>query len=175
MVMPPASVPWLLLTRLLATCRLCPQACTKTPPPPWELFVTDKPSTLDGLHWKLLGKRFGLLVLTPPLPQFVLRSSVVPSGKAPSAVSWKGLAPWKSTPLPSTVIPAPSYAPIRDGSCNCSARLPFSVVSQPTVASEGMRSTCGLFVLARKPVWPAQPLVQESSQEFGEPSSPIPN
>ena len=60
-----------------------------------------------------------------------------------SAVSWKVLAPWKFTPLARTVIPAPSYAPINDGSCNCSARFPFSVVSQPTVASDGMRSTCG--------------------------------
>ncbi len=34
--------------------------------------------------------------------------------------------------LASTVMPAPSYAPISVGSCSCSARLPLSVASQPT-------------------------------------------
>ena len=58
MVMPPVSVPVLLYTRLLAICRLCPQPWTKIPPPPWELFLTDNPSIVDGLHWKLLGYLF---------------------------------------------------------------------------------------------------------------------
>ena len=70
-VMPPASVPWLLLTRLLEISRLCAQPWTKMPPPPWELLVTDKPSIRDGLHWKLLGN--GLCAVTwsrsAPLPQ----------------------------------------------------------------------------------------------------------
>src|SRR6266550_4980538 len=157
--------------RLLAICRLCPQAWTKMPPPPWEALVIDKPSMLDGLQWKLLGNRFGLPV-PDPLPQFCgpLVRSVVPSRKAPSA-SPNGSLPWKSTPFPNTVIPAPSYAPISDGSCNCSARLPFIVVSQPTGASAGMRSTCGLVVVLN----PNQPLPQPGSQEPGKPSSPIPN
>src|SRR5215469_8923180 len=54
-LIPPESVPALLKTRLLAICRLCPQAWTKMPPPPWELSVMPNPSMLDGLHMKLLG------------------------------------------------------------------------------------------------------------------------
>ena len=45
---------------------------------------------------------------------------------------------------------APSSAPISDGSCNSSARLPLSVASQPTVASRGNRSTGGLVVVGAK-------------------------
>src|SRR5215469_12599706 len=71
-------------------------------------------------------------------------SRVATGGNAPASLpSFQGLAPWKSIPLPRTVTPAPSNAPIREGSCNCSARLPFCVASQPTVASRGIRSTCG--------------------------------
>src|ERR1700758_4172607 len=125
----------------------------KIPPPPWELSVIDNPSMLDGLHMKLLGNGFplspsqsrlaspvGSVAGLGPTPV----SSVVPGGNAPASLpSDQGLAPWKSTPFPSTVIPAPSYAPISEGSCSCSARLPFSVASQPTVASSGKRSICG--------------------------------
>src|SRR5690349_4361618 len=127
------------------------------PPPPWELFVTDKPSILDGLHWKLLGNRFGL-VLPSPLPQSwgtCLRSAVPAGNPAGSAPSVHGSSPSGTrTPLARTVIPAPSYAPRRDGSCSCSARLPFSPASQPTVASSGKRSTCGLEVVGLKPNHP---------------------
>ena len=49
-VIPPESVPALLYTRLLATCRLCAQPWTKTPPPPWELSRMVRPSIEDGLH-----------------------------------------------------------------------------------------------------------------------------
>src|SRR5438105_216024 len=45
-LIPPESVPELLVIRLFAICRLCPQACTKTPPPPCELFSTVNPSML---------------------------------------------------------------------------------------------------------------------------------
>src|ERR1700747_1844412 len=61
-LMPPASVPALLVIRLLAICRLWPQARTKTPPPPCELCVIATPSMLDGLQEKLLGN--GLTVPT---------------------------------------------------------------------------------------------------------------
>src|SRR5882762_8518365 len=105
--MPPASVPWLLLIRLLEISRLWAHPCAKMPPPPWELLMTDKPSMRDGLHWKLLGNRLGL-VIPSPLPQSwgtPLRS-VVPSGKISAA---NGLDPLgKRTPFESTVIPAPS-------------------------------------------------------------------
>src|ERR1700730_1003252 len=145
--MPPDSVPALLEARLLAICRLCPQPCTKTPPPPCELLVMLRPSMLDGLHWKLLGNGF------PPVPpQLPVPSSVVPVGKLPpSTVGVHGFWPWKSTPFDNTVIPAPSSAPISEGSCSSSAMLPFCVASQPTAASSGKRSTCGLLALALKP------------------------
>ena len=45
----------------------------------------------------------------------------------------------------STVIAAPSRAPISEGSCSSSARLPLKLASQPRVDSNGNRSTCGLF------------------------------
>src|SRR5215831_3770021 len=127
------------------------------PPPPCELLVTARPSMRDGLHWKLLGNGlvgFWLLVRQRGFwsPVGILSglvavpiSSVVPAGKPASS---PGVAPLGNrTPLDSTVIPAPSYAPNNDGSCNCSARLPFSVASQPTVASNGKRSTCGFEVV----------------------------
>src|SRR5437763_1735522 len=61
---------------------LCPQPWTKMPPPPWELSVMPKPSMLDGLHWKLLGKGlFARLV-----PQLAAVSSVVPVGKPANRV-----------------------------------------------------------------------------------------
>src|SRR3984893_9205085 len=145
--MPPDSVPALLETRLLAICRLCPQPCTKMPPPPCELLVMLRPQILDRLHWKLLGNGFA-----PVPPQLPVPSSVVPVGKLPpSTVGVHGFWPWKSTPFDNTVIPAPSSAPISEGSCSSSAMLPFCVASQPTAASSGKRSTCGLLALALKP------------------------
>src|SRR6202040_1774055 len=123
--------------RLLATCRLWPQPWTKMPPPPCELFVMPRPSMLDGLHQKLLLN--GLLVWD--VPQVPDVSSVVPVGKPPSRVGSYWLAPWKFTPFANTVMAAPSRAPISEGSCSSSARLPFRPASQPTVASRGSRST----------------------------------
>src|SRR3974390_2506393 len=109
----------------------------------------DNPSMLEGLHVKLLGNRLAPLVpsvqngLASPTGRAVglgptpVSRVVTPGNAPPSAVSVQGYSPWKSTPFASTVIPAPSYAPISEGSCNCSARLPFWVASQPTVASSG--------------------------------------
>src|SRR6201993_1186856 len=117
------------------------------PPPPCELLVTDKPSIRDGLHWKLLGNGLRSLPIPFPVPQSWLLdvSSVVSAGTPPgSAPSVHGFTPLGTrTPFESTVMPAPSYAPRRVGSCSCSARLPFKPASQPTVASSGKRSTCG--------------------------------
>src|SRR2546421_12607437 len=83
------------------------------PPPPWELLVTDNPSMRDGLHWKLLGNRFGLVVPSP-LPQSCgpFCNSVVPAGNPlGSKPSVHGSNPSGTrTPFASTVIPAPSYA-----------------------------------------------------------------
>src|SRR5919108_6012181 len=147
--------------RLLAICRLCPQAWTKMPPPPCELSVTPKPSMLDGLQEKLLGNGLVWLVILPVLStvwQRILESprgkfperegsiplrSVVPVGNPASSVGSNG-SDGKFTPLESTVIAAPSSAPIKDGSCSSSARLPLRLASHPTVASRGKRSTCGL-------------------------------
>src|SRR6266576_2903734 len=93
-------------------------------PPPWELSVTPKPSILEGLHWKLLGK--GLL---PVPPQLAAVRSVLPVGKPPKRVGSNGFCPWTSTPFDKTVIAAPSRAPISVGSCNISARLPLRRVA----------------------------------------------
>src|SRR5579871_729735 len=89
---------------------------------------------LDGLQRKLLGN--GFLPLTRH-PEGVI--ILVPTGKAslPNGSEPVG----KRTPLPSTVMPAPSYAPMSVGSWSISARLPFRVASHPTVASRGVRST----------------------------------
>src|SRR6266550_8434906 len=141
--MPPESVPALLTIRLLPICKLCPQPWTKMPPPPWELSVMPKPSMLDGLHQKLLEN--GLVPLAPP--QLAAVRNVVPAGKPAARVGSYGFE-GKFTPFPSTVMPAPSSAPIRLGSCNISARLPLRPASQPTVASSGNRSTCGLTPVA---------------------------
>src|ERR1700758_105092 len=122
---------------------------------------------LDGLHWKLLGNGF-----VPVPPQVLAVRSVVPVGKPASSVGSHGLAPWKSTPLDNTVMPAPSRAPISDGSCRSSARLPLSEASQPTVASSGKRSTCGTLGLALKP---NQPAAQLLFHVVGEPLRPSPN
>src|ERR1700680_5003347 len=100
--------------RLLAICRLCPQACTKTPPPPWELLVMDRPSMLDGLHWKLLEN--GLAGFVLEVAQSVLVSKTVPKGiwlsvatRPVSARVPKTSTPaGKRTPFERTVIPAPS-------------------------------------------------------------------
>src|ERR1700752_2530270 len=99
---------------------------------------------LDGLHWKLLG--YGLGVFDLPPPQFAEGRSVEPVGNPASDPVPKTFADPAGifTPFERTVIPAPSYAPRRDGSCNSSARLPLTVVSQPTMPSRGTLSTCGL-------------------------------
>src|ERR1035438_5342857 len=159
-LMPPESEPALLKIRLLAICRKCAQPWTKMPPPPWELLVTLNPSMLDGLQMKLLGYGLGpelpvlhagLLLPTtraplvpgaaPGLLTGTPVSSVVPTGKSASVVL-NGSAPWKSTPFARTVIPAPSKAPMSEGSCKSSPRLPFNVASQPMVPSRGNLSTC---------------------------------
>src|SRR5712691_6339770 len=107
---------------------LGPQPCTKMPPPPWELLVIPKPSMLDGLHQKLLGNEF------TPVGQVVAVSNVVAGGKPARRVGSHGSPPWKSAPFDNTVMAAPSSAPISEGSCNNSARLPLRQASQPTVA-----------------------------------------
>src|SRR5450631_1057715 len=123
------------------------QPCRKMPPPPWELWVMVSASMLDGLHEKLLGNGLTAPVASTHVAPFgadtVFCSKVVPVGKPASSVGSYGLE-GKFTPLPSTVMPAPSSAPIKDGSCSNSARLPFRLVSQPSTASSGKRSTCGL-------------------------------
>src|ERR1700680_733208 len=157
MLMPPESVPALLTIRLLAICRLWFHPWAKTAPPPWELLVMPKASMLDGLHAKSLGNG-----LVPPGLQLALASpvrklpeeslplrSVVPVGNPASKVGSHGVV-GKFAPFPSTVMPAPSSAPIRLGSCNCSARLPLRLASQPRVASSGNRSTCGLMAVGVK-------------------------
>src|SRR6516162_3575216 len=134
---------------------LCPQPCTKIPPPPWEELVTVTPSMAEGLQRKLLG--YGLAPFAPrpqplvllPLLLVLFVSSTVPAGKPPPSMAlglvWNGSEPGGNRmPLASTVIPAPSSAPISDGSCSSSARLPLWVASQPTTGSSGSRSICGL-------------------------------
>src|SRR5258708_3371700 len=87
----------------------------------------------------------------------VVCKSVVPAGNPASKVGSYGFE-GKFTPFASTVMPAPSSAPIRLGSCNCSARLPLRLASQPIVASSGNRSTCGLLAVGVKELQ-AVPLV----------------
>src|ERR1700688_2525604 len=132
MVMPPESVPALPKTLLLETCMLWFQPCKKTPPPPWELLVKVRPSMRDGLQRKLLGKAAQSALL------FV--STREPVGKLPSAPT---LLPsmLRFSPFARTVMAAPSYAPMSEGSCRSSARLPLTVVSQPTIPSSGSGST----------------------------------
>src|SRR6266436_2724005 len=101
---------------------------------------------LDGLHQKLLGNGFVELVV-----HVLAVSSVVPAGKPANRVVSNGSAPWKSTPFDSTVIAAPSNAPISEGSCRSSAKLPLRLASQPTVASSGNRSIWGFVAVATKP------------------------
>src|SRR5579864_4841652 len=143
------------------------------PPPPCELSVIVRPSTLDGLHQKLLVNRLSLGVWLLGQYVFLLlfEKSVVPSGKPASKVASNGLD-GKFTPLESTVIAAPSSAPIKLGSCSNSAKLPLRLACQPTVASSGKRSTCGLLVVEWKP---NQPDPQLESKSLGEPSGPRPN
>src|SRR5882762_6730504 len=105
------------------------------PPPPPELSVMPSPSMLDGLHQKLLGYGLGTAGASPPpppppvaLPQSAVVRSVVPIGKPPSVIcpTPNGSDPaGYFTPFDNTVIPAPSSAPMRLGSCNSSAMLPF--------------------------------------------------
>ena len=45
-----------------------------------------------------------------------------------------------SNPFPTTVMPAPSYAPISVGSSSISAMLPFRLASQPISGSSGSGS-----------------------------------
>src|SRR5207237_1299010 len=92
---------------------------TKMPPPPWELLVMPRPSMAEGLHQKLL--RNGLVVFVLLVVQLAAVSSVVPAGKVPAAVgpTPNGSVPGGYfTPLASTVMAAPSNAPIRLGSCS---------------------------------------------------------
>src|SRR5712664_1293449 len=114
------------------------------PPPPCELFVIPRPSMLDGLQWKLLG-----YVPSQYVTSFPSVNSTVLAGKPASSVGSKGVD-GKYTPFASTVMPAPSRAPISEGSCSCSAMLPFRLAIQPTVDSNGIRSTCGLLSVGRK-------------------------
>src|SRR2546427_3443510 len=137
------------------------------PPPPWELLVIPKPSMLDGLHQKLLGNGF-----VPVPPQVLAVSNVVPVGKPARRAGSHGLTPWKSAPFDSTVIAAPSSAPISEGSCNNSARLPLRPASHPTVASRGNRSICGLLAVATKAV---QPVAQALLHPVGVPLVARPN
>src|SRR6267142_2500434 len=167
--------------RLLEISRLWAHPCTKMPPPPWELLVTAKPSMRDGLHWKLLGNGLCAVEVFKPQPLGLLAvvcvplsRSVVPAGNpAGSKPSVHGSNPSGTrTPFESTVIPAPSYAPRRVGSCSCSARLPLNPASQPTVASSGKRSTCGLEAVGVKAF---QPLPQPGSYPAGTPVGANPN
>src|SRR5229473_4673848 len=148
--MPPERVPELLVIRLLAISKSCPHPCTNMPPPPWELLVTVNPSIRDGLQWKLLGKGLGIPEPCAPIPQSAEVRCVVPAGKPAKRVASNGFCPRKSTPFDNTVIPAPSNAPISEGSCNSSARLPLRLASQPSVASSGSRSIWGLLGVAVK-------------------------
>src|SRR6266700_2671720 len=108
---------------------------------------------MAALVWQL-----GLASPTGKLPAGSLpMRSVVPVGNPASKVGSYGFE-GKFTPFASTVIPAPSSAPIRLGSCNCSARLPLRLASQPTTASSGKRSTCGLLAVGVKDLQ-AVPLV----------------
>src|ERR1700730_8426579 len=105
-----------------------------------------RPSMLDGLHQKLLGNGLTALPVFAPQPVVVLvvfARRGVPGGNPASKVGSNAFAE-KFTPLPSTVMAAPSRAPIRLGSCNCSAKLPLRSATHPTVASRGNRSTCEL-------------------------------
>src|SRR5438309_7023932 len=140
------------------------------PPPPWELLVTDKPSILDGLHWKLLGNGLVASEQWELAPGMSCRSVAVSGNAAGVAPSLHGSVPsGTNTPFESTVIPAPSYAPRRVGSCSCSARLPFSWASQPSRPSSGKRSICGLDVVGRKRFQPApQPAEYPSGTPVGD-------
>ena len=117
---------------------------------------------LDGLHRKLLGN--GLTECCPlrPLPVVVLVLSGEQNRSGRERVRRTNGFDGKLTPLESTVIAAPSSAPIRLGSCSSSARLPLRVASQPTVASSGKRSTWGLLSSALKPDQPAPQLCCQS-------------
>src|SRR4051812_49030927 len=146
--------------------------------------MTVKPSMRDGLHWKLLGNGFCAVAVFGPQPLGFPRNdpvplfkSVVPAGKADTSFpSVQGFAPGRTrTPFASTVIPAPSYAPSRLGSCSCSARFPLCVVSHPSTASSGSRSICGLLLVALKPVWADQLLAQPALHPSGTPFGANPN
>src|SRR5712664_2213228 len=99
-VMPPDRVPAFEYTRLLPTSKKWFQPCTKMPPPPCELFVKLRPSTRDGLHWKLLGylQSVVLAVSGTHMPFAVQFGSGAPAGVF-------GVF---CTPLARTVMAAPS-------------------------------------------------------------------
>src|SRR5262249_43594597 len=131
-----------------------------------------KASMLDGLHMKLLGNGFTRSLQWSLAPPGAFCSRVVTGGNPPGSLpSVQGSAPWKSTPLERTVMPAPSRAPMSEGSCNSSARLPLRLAVQPTAASSGRRSTCGTLACALKS---DQPAAQDACQLVGAPSTPRP-
>src|SRR5438105_15407947 len=81
------------------------------PPPPCELLLTVMASMAAGLHLKLATNLQSVESLSGTQPALLVALQLVVFGF--------------SRPLPSTVIPAPSYAPINVGSCSSSARLPL--------------------------------------------------
>src|SRR5579864_8153065 len=92
------------------------------------------PSIRDGLHRKLL--------------EYVVQSALlfVSGAQMPFAVQFGSgcSTPPTSTsltPLPRTVMAAPSYAPISVGSISSSARLPLRLKSHPEAGSNGIAST----------------------------------
>ena len=103
-----------------------------------------RPSMLDGLHWKLLGNGFDRCRAAAGPAVWLTRQQRGAGRERQQTMSGRTDSIGKFTPFDSTVMPAPSSAPISVGSCSSSARLPLSVASQPTVASSGNRSTCGL-------------------------------
>src|ERR1700687_4746 len=125
---------------------------------------------LDGLHQKLLGNGFVAVLAFDP--QVLAVSNVVPVGKPARRAGSHGFAPWKFAPFDNTVIAAPSNAPISEGSCNNSARLPLRPASHPTVDSRGNRSICGLLAVATKAV---QPSAQARLHPVGVPLVARPN
>src|SRR5207245_9008406 len=95
--------------------------------PPCELLAKLMPSIAAGLQLKLLTKRQSVESFTGTQPALLIALQFAVFGF--------------SNPFPSTVIPAPSYAPISVGSCSSSAMFPFRLASQPMVGSSGSAST----------------------------------
>ena len=86
------------------------------------------PSMAPGLHLKLPANEQSVVSLTGMQPALLVALQFVVFGFF--------------SPFPTTVIPAPSYAPISVGSCSSSARLPFRSAVQPISGSSGIGSTC---------------------------------